>query len=44
MVISVEKENVFSVEKEHTKGLMRWYHLAFLGAFSFLSVMDSRKR
>jgi hypothetical protein len=25
VVISVEKENVFSVEKEHTKGLLRWY-------------------
>jgi hypothetical protein len=44
VVISVEKENVFSVEKEHTKGLLRWYHLAFLVAFSFLSDIDSRKR
>ncbi len=44
VVISVEKENVFSVEKEHTKGLLRWYHLPFLGAFSFLSDIDSRKR
>lgn len=50
MVISFEKEDVFSVEKGRHSGCVGWYQFPFLGSFVFLAslsvlaFMDCRNR